>query len=581
MGFVLLVLFMVCSGAALAADGKTLEIQSIVFDPGSGSITLSLPENTTFNPSYSLTKLVSPDRVILDIPNTRLRSPVRNLPIKQAGIDRIEANELNGSFYQVSRITVFGQNAEALGKVYPEVSGNTLKIWLLGKPRMALLSMPNQLGTTNGFNPEDCPQCTVIDDIQVRNGALILTSKGKKPIIVQAQFKLSQPTRTVIDLANTVIANKSLLSTLPVQSGVIQTIRLGQFDATTLRLVAETSVSKPLVLTYLAPDRSVLSVSDNTTQSYRSLPRENQVVGTLNSLGLDHKDGGGFVFRIGSSEPIVRNVIRRSNTVTVELLNAAASPGNVEFNTSEFPELAKIEVKPLNAQEGNSALVLTLNDTSLQMSQELSLDAKTLFITLNPKITTIPTLMIPDGDSRPRGKFTVVVDPGHGGKDVGANRAGVYEKDLNLSVAMKLKQALEAKGVTVVMRRTTDVYNELAEITAFTNRVKPDAFISVHTNASTNPNLNGVETYYYTSQSIPLAKMVHNRAINAIAAPDRGVRKAMFYVIHHTNVPAVLFEMGYISNTAERSALQSETRQKATAEALSAGVVEFLGTLKP
>jgi N-acetylmuramoyl-L-alanine amidase len=174
--------------------------------------------------------------------------------------------------------------------------------------------------------------------------------------------------------------------------------------------------------------------------------------------------------------------------------------------------------------------------------------------------------------------FTVVVDAGHGGKDNGAMRAGVREKDMTLRVAHKLKKALEAKGVKVYMTRSTDKYLPLSTITGITNRIKPDAFVSVHINASVKPSLHGIETYYYHGRSLPMAKLVHARMIARVPGKSNGVRRARFYVVNHTPVPAILCEIGYISNTQERTAMLTETRQNQTAEAISEGVVQFLNT---
>jgi N-acetylmuramoyl-L-alanine amidase len=135
---------------------------------------------------------------------------------------------------------------------------------------------------------------------------------------------------------------------------------------------------------------------------------------------------------------------------------------------------------------------------------------------------------------------------------------------------------LEAKGFKVYMTRSTDVFLPLPEISAITNRVNPDLFISIHHNASVNTALNGIETYYYTPQSVALARKIHAREINSVGVRDGGVKRAMFYVIHHTNVPSVLCEVGYVSNPSERDDLQTYERRAKTARAIADGVVDYL-----
>lgn len=147
---------------------------------------------------------------------------------------------------------------------------------------------------------------------------------------------------------------------------------------------------------------------------------------------------------------------------------------------------------------------------------------------------------------------------------------------MNLRVALKLRRALEARGVKVSMTRDSDTFLELRQITEISNRISPDVFVSVHHNASVNPSIYGLETYYYTPQSRLLADKVHQKLVNQVGAPDRGVRKAMFYVIHHTQIPAILCEVGYVSNPQELRDVASDARQEAEANAIADGVVAYL-----
>ena len=169
-----------------------------------------------------------------------------------------------------------------------------------------------------------------------------------------------------------------------------------------------------------------------------------------------------------------------------------------------------------------------------------------------------------------------MVDAGHGGKDQGASRSGVLEKNLNLKVALMLRDALKARGFQVYMTRDSDKFVPLPEISNYANSVNPALFVSVHHNASTNPALHGIETYYYTAHSRPFADKVHRKLVNSVSAQDRNVRRAMFYVVHHTRAPAILCEVGYVSNSWELGQLQTQERQQRTVNAIAEGVVEYL-----
>lgn len=173
--------------------------------------------------------------------------------------------------------------------------------------------------------------------------------------------------------------------------------------------------------------------------------------------------------------------------------------------------------------------------------------------------------------------MVIVVDAGHGGSDPGAQRGDIQEKEITLSIAAKLKKLLESKGARVVMTRNDDSFVSLADRVRITNEVKPDAFISVHINAlETNQTIHGIETYYQTEQSKSLAESIHGNLVSQLEAPDRFVRKARFYVVNHTTVPAILAEVGFISNKDERDKLISSEYQVKVADSLSRGVMLYL-----
>jgi N-acetylmuramoyl-L-alanine amidase len=503
----------------------------------------------------------------------------------------------------VVRLTIYASKPDALDNIHLEPKANTLFVSLAASSDQNLKAppLPTQAGSYSfldntsaaaGKTEMQGSEHNVIQSATFRDGALMLVGQNGSTLAVKNQFTLSGPKRLVIDLANTVLAEKSMTTPIDVSSGPIRSIRLGQFDEDTVRIVVETPQPNGLYLVYPGEDKRQLTLSQSLSPSIRTLPAENQDVGFVQDVGLTHKDDAS-VIRINTSSPMVRRIVRRGNDIEVELINIAAKPSFVAYDKQEFADIKEIRLSPLNAQEPNSKVIIKLENPAMEMDSHLSLDGHTLEVSLTPRqqmaskfTRKMPTLIFPNGFLKqsspglPKGAFTVVVDAGHGGKDLGANREGVYEKQLNLSVALRLKQALEAKGITVYMTRATDKFLELSQICAITNSYRPDAFVSVHTsvhtNASVNASADGIETYYLTPQSRDLAFRVHRRAVNSVNSPDRGVRTARFYVIHHTNVPAILFEMGYISNPSERAALQSDTRQHATAEAIAEGVVEFL-----
>ncbi len=155
----------------------------------------------------------------------------------------------------------------------------------------------------------------------------------------------------------------------------------------------------------------------------------------------------------------------------------------------------------------------------------------------------------------------ITVDPGHGGSDPGAvGPTGLTEKAVNLRVGTVLRNCLvEYGGATVQMTRTTDVDVSLADRVNMANNWGANRFISVHHNASTDPSVNGTETYAYyyaSSASFDLRDKVHARLLQALGLPDRGARTAGFYVLKYTSMPAILTEASFISNPYEEARLK-------------------------
>jgi N-acetylmuramoyl-L-alanine amidase len=171
----------------------------------------------------------------------------------------------------------------------------------------------------------------------------------------------------------------------------------------------------------------------------------------------------------------------------------------------------------------------------------------------------------------------IVLDAGHGGSDPGAQREMIQEKILTLDIVEKLYKELLASGARVTLTRSDDTFVSVQDRVRLSLDAHPDIFLSVHINSlEYNTAIHGIETYYRTGQSLPLAECVHDALVTKLSVPDRGVRNARFYVINHTPIPSVLAEVGFISNPEERSNLAAADYQDKIAGALKDGLVAYL-----
>jgi N-acetylmuramoyl-L-alanine amidase len=219
----------------------------------------------------------------------------------------------------------------------------------------------------------------------------------------------------------------------------------------------------------------------------------------------------------------------------------------------------------------------------------------------------------------PGGLRTVIIDPGHGGDETGVRgRAGVLEKDVTLAVGRRLRAALEARlGVRAILTRDADRTMSLDERASLANNNKADLFVSLHANGSLRPSVSGAEVFYlslqeygdeaaraanpegeplpvfgggtrdiqlilwemaqarYIDQSAALARSVEAALRERVPMSERALQQAPFRVLVGANMPAVLVELGFITNPAQEKALASDGFQQQLAQALVSAIVRY------
>lgn len=169
----------------------------------------------------------------------------------------------------------------------------------------------------------------------------------------------------------------------------------------------------------------------------------------------------------------------------------------------------------------------------------------------------------------------VVIDPGHGGHDIGAADSLVYEKHINLDVSRRLERSLKEMGFRVVMTRSDDTFIPLDTRSAIANRHRDAIFVSVHFNSSYKNQVSGIETFYRSSESKALADLVQRELIRSIGTVDRGVKTANFAVLRKTRHPSILVEGGFVSNPRERDAMTDPRYRQIVAESIARSLLAY------
>src|SRR3984893_14239554 len=185
--------------------------------------------------------------------------------------------------------------------------------------------------------------------------------------------------------------------------------------------------------------------------------------------------------------------------------------------------------------------------------------------------TTVSTRKGPS--SAIRHSTIVVIDAGHGGFDRGGIPSQqVAEKIMTLDVALRLRSILERSGYRVVMTRDKDVFVPLPNRVAIANSYRDAIFICIHFNSATRSGANGIETYFYSRDSLALASAIHYSLIGNTPTPNRGVRRRGYFVLRKTRIPAVLVECGFLTNPTEARNSQNSNYRQGLAEDIARGI---------
>jgi N-acetylmuramoyl-L-alanine amidase len=198
---------------------------------------------------------------------------------------------------------------------------------------------------------------------------------------------------------------------------------------------------------------------------------------------------------------------------------------------------------------------------------------------------TPPTVIRPSPTMPQLGKVDhgrVLIDPGHGGKDPGTtSAAGLREKVVVLDVGLKLWRDLGESGVRATMTRSNDTFVELDERAAMSNRQKVDLFVAIHADAAERTSAHGFTVYISRNPGVRTraAAAAIERAMSSAGFSSQGIRQAGYRVLVKNEMPAVLIELGYLSNPAEAEKLNIPGERSIYAHAIADGIVHYLKNL--
>ncbi len=458
---------------------------------------------------------------------------------------------------------------------------------------------------------------------QQRNQLVFNTDSPVQP---RAQMVFN-PTRVVIDLPGTTLGRPPQRQAV---GGAIREVRSGQFDAQTARLVIE------LAPGYTLDPRAVEVRGLRSNEWVVQLPQPQASGGATtspsgNSVTGEYSTNGAMTFLSGVVTTADGFFIRTSGEIPTINLERTGQPGGERqiildlFDSSISPFL-KAEALPnsrysvsrwditQDPQRNVTRVVMTLGPGSPDWEvTPTNIGTQTGIVLVppsgvsisaipdnptqgNPQIAVPPTAQ-PPSNPRPQPnlppqpttptfppvvnnvRVRVAIDPGHGGRDPGAvGIGGLQEKNVVFPVSQRVAQLLREAGVDVVMTRTSDVTLDLEPRAAIANNANATVFLSIHANAisMSRPDVNGVETYYYSAAGQQLASIIHANVLPASGFGDRGVKQARFYVLRNTAMPAALLELGFVTGANDAPKLRDPAWQENIAQAITRGLLQYL-----
>lgn len=204
-------------------------------------------------------------------------------------------------------------------------------------------------------------------------------------------------------------------------------------------------------------------------------------------------------------------------------------------------------------------------------------------VTVNYRNSPIVTSRGDEGN-----RHVVVIDPGHGGSEPGAIYGGIAEKDLNLAIAKELNKLLLEAGIKTYMTRNDDTYVGLYQRSSFANKLNADLLISIHNNADRSPGIKGSMSLYYplggnsngNLNAKAFANIVQNKLTGVLNTGDLGIIPRPYLAVLRTaKMPAVIAEVGYMSNQNELKKLKTSSFKQSAVEALKKAVLEALSKI--
>lgn len=500
---------------------KKAKIEEIIYDDNGGFPQLNIVAD---NPvKYKSFTMMNPDRMVVDIENSVLNTEFETKEIGKGGVIRARVAQFSRS-PDVVRVVIDLENQQ-LCKLVQSNDKKTISLIY------ANIIIPVSFAKEEGRD--------------------VLMIRGSQEMDTNV-FELENPDRLVVDIRKAVLSDKG--QKVEANTPYVKSIRTGQVDVGVARVVLDV---EPGIYYDVVNDGSLTKVYiSDVPFSFFDYKKY------YNSALVDLSPGSEVEY-----QPIIDKANRTLKIMIPKDLDVEEKEHSINDNIIEKVTVTK-------ETYGNQVFTTAAFKMKPHVEYEL----------LSPALTKLVSVRFKYKASK-SDQLTVLIDPGHGGKDPGATAIDkkTYEKDLNLDVALRLNRILRDIGFNTIMTRTDDRYVDLASRSGLANNNYVDFFMSIHFNAY-NSTAKGIETLYYPNEitdeyqfdNKEVANIFHNELIDALKRTSRGITpRPGLHVLNKTKMPAILAELGFITNREDFAEIQKKEYREMAARALAVSIVKY------
>lgn len=547
---IFLLVFMATEGALAAS-----KLLSAAPDETKERVVLQLDKKTV----YKLSRLSNPPRVILDIPETLLPAAAQSQDVNSHEIFKLRYAQYTSN-PPVVRVVLEVRNGENW-RATSEESSSGFKITLARTPLEEKIASPPPPKIEGPRELQKDPKGFAnlkfgsgpVKGIRIGQGQIRLNlrdsftpeirlSEDKREFYFWVPSAFSGELPQTIEMGDEVFQYVKLEESETPKGSRAVKVKVGLQQPSVYQTEADSTEEEYRIL--VLPRTQILKVSVVTEANHPQIQIESQVPLTTYKL-----------FKLAEPHRLIVD-IPQAVYGAEKLLNGVEGTPFLQLRGAQFSR------DPLVAR-----VVIDLKEKT-KYEDYLSPDRKKILISLK-------------GISLQENPRVVVIDPGHGGVDPGAEGpGGTQEKEITLAIALRLKALLEAQNYVILMTRYDDSSLTLPPRVDLANQNGADIMLSIHCNSFPKMDeMKGMETYFFNGESFDLAKTIHSHLVRQIKREDRGLRKNSFVVIKYTAMPSLLVETEYLSNPEGEKFLTQPENQKLYAKTLAEGVEEYFKSL--